>query len=160
MPVLSGIALIAAMAGILWLIAAHISKNAADLQPRIGSDVFNSIVAIRAADDIAHNGPQFYRGLVGAGGDIYVSHVGTDPQRGWYTFAARVPGSERKCTLRWRPADNEMHDPCTDVTYPLDGGSLPHYPTGVTSDGHVEVDLTPGGAPGRGPTVSTGGTTG
>ncbi len=44
--------------------------------------------------------------------------------------------------------------PCTDETFPPDGGDLPHYPTRVTDDGALIVDLTPQGVPGQGSTTT------
>ena len=81
-------------------------------------------------------------------------HVGGNAEVGWVAFDARLPGTARECTLEWDFARDLFVDPCTDETFPPDGGALPHYPIRVTEEGALIVDLTPQGAPGQGTTTT------
>ena len=64
------------------------------------------------------------------------------------------PGALAKRTLEWDSARELFVDPCTDETFASDGGALSHYPTRVTDDGALIVDLTPQGVPGQGSTTT------
>ncbi len=47
----------------------------------------------------------------------------------------------------------ELVAPCTGQRFPQDGTGLARIPWSVDGSGHVVIDLTPGGAPGRGTTT-------
>lgn len=74
---------------------------------------------------------------------IYLSHTGGDHRRNWFAFEARPPGADDGCFLTWDAARERFTAPCTDDTYPLDGDGLRSFPTRVTRDGDLVVDLTP-----------------
>lgn len=157
MPVLAGVAFLVLLFGALWVVAVFLSDNSDDVDIRLGDEVFDTLEAERVAPKIAEDGPLLYQDLlVGGDRDIYVSHVGTDPERGWFAFYARVEGSGRECTLVWDRGAEVLVDPCTQVTYPPTGEGLVQLPTGVDVRGRVVVDLTPEGAPGAGTTTLPG----
>ena len=122
----------------------------------MGDDEFEVGEAVTLAARIEADGaPLLFQDLlVGGSRDIYVNHVGGDPEIGWVAFDARVPGSGRECTLEWDAEHALFVDPCTEDTFPADGGDLPHYPIRVTDDGLLIVDLTPQGVPGQGSTTT------
>lgn len=153
-PVAGGAAFLAILFGALWVVATWLSDNSDEVDIKLGRDTFDELVATRAAPKIAADGPLLYQDLlVGGDRDIYVSHVGDDPERGWFAFLARLEGSERRCTVVWDRSQAVMVDPCTQVTYPLTGEGLTQLPVGVNADGKVVVDLTPAGDPGGGTTT-------
>lgn len=74
---------------------------------------------------------------------IYLSHTGDDHRRNWFAFEARPPGAADDCFLAWDADREHFSAPCTDETYPIDGDGLRSFPTRVTRDGDLVVDLTP-----------------
>ena len=147
---------IAVALGIGALVGMALLTSSGSTEVRLGDDEFEVGEAATLAARIESDGaPLLFQDLlVGGSRDIYVNHVGDDPEIGWVAFDARVPGSERQCTLEWDGGRDLFVDPCTDDTFPADGGDLPHYPIRVTDDGLVIVDLTPQGVPGQGSTTT------
>lgn len=83
--------------------------------------------------------------------DLYVQHVGTDPDRGWIVFAAQVPEEEDGCVWQWQRAQNRFRATCDHgKTLSADAAGVPHYPVKV-DHGKLKVDLRgrPGQAPGN-----------
>ena len=154
------IGLIAAVvAGGLFLALALLTSGS-DTKVRLGDDDFEVGKVDALARRIERDGPLLFQDLlVGGTRDIYVSHIGTDEDVGWIAFEARVPGTDRTCTLVWDNAEKVFTDPCTNETIAADGGDLPHYPTRITDGGVLIVDLTPGGLPGQGPSTTSTSTT-
>ncbi len=150
------LAVIAGVVGIAALVGVALLTSSGSTEVRLGDDEFEVGEAATLAARIEADGaPLLFQDLlVGGSRDIYVHHVGNDADIGWVAFDARVPGSARECTLEWDSTRDLFVDPCTDETFPPDGGELPHYPTRVTDDGAVIVDLTPQGLPGQGSTTT------
>jgi len=150
------LAVIAGVVGIAALVGVALLTSSGSTEVRLGDDEFEVGEAATLAARIEADGaPLLFQDLlVGGSRDIYVHHVGNDADIGWVAFDARVPGSARECTLEWDGARDLFFDPCTDETFPPDGGELPHYPTRVTDDGALIVDLTPQGLPGQGSTTT------
>jgi len=122
---------------------------------RLGDDEFEVGSTRRLAETVAGSGPLLFADLlVGGDRDLRISHLGTDPDVGWYAFDARRPGTERRCNLEWQRVEQQFIDPCTGEVVPADGGDLQQYPLRVTEDGILVVDLTPEGEPGRGTTTT------
>jgi hypothetical protein len=144
------IGVIAAVVAAALFLALALFTSGGDTKVRLGDDEF----------EVGKDGPLLFQDLlIGGTRDIYVNHIGADERTGWVAFEARVPGSDRSCTLVWDQTTQVFTDPCADETVPPDGGDLPHYPTRVTDDGILIVDLTPGGEPGQGPSTTTTSTT-
>jgi hypothetical protein len=139
-----GIALAIVAAFALALLA-----NRGSVDVKLGDDTFVGQDAEEAADRIADAGPILYPDAGGGDRDIYLQHLGDDPDRGWLAFAARPAGVPRECTLRWS-ADDEVFrllDPdgeasgaCDGREVPPDGEGLFQYPVRV-KDGKLDVDL-------------------
>ena len=83
-------------------------------------------------------GPILLPALVGHR-DIYLQHLGTDPEKGWAAFDAAPPGEDRTCDLVWNAGT--FRDPCGGRTYPADGAGLTRYQVTVDAHHHVIVDL-------------------
>jgi hypothetical protein len=150
------LAVIAVVVGVAALVGVALLTSSGSTKVRLGDDEFEvGEAATLAARIDADDAPLLFQDLlVGGSRDIYVHHVGVNAEVGWVAFDARVPGTARECTLEWDGARDLFVDPCTDETFPPDGGGLPHYPIRVTDDGALIVDLTPQGAPGQGTTTS------
>jgi hypothetical protein len=132
LPVLGGIAAIAAIFGLLWVIADH-------------SDVANSVFEFHASAQarlIAENGPAPFPDPLQKGRDIIVNHVGDDVSRGWYAFRRVPPNGAPGCLVYWDGSRQLFVDPCTATTYPPDGSGLTQLPVDVHQD-RVAIDPTP-----------------
>ncbi len=78
--------------------------------------------------------------------DIYLQHIGTNPDTGWYSFRAQPPqyvGRNRSCTWEWRAAQRSFWAKCdhavTTSMPPAPG--LVQYPVQVVNQGNVRIDL-------------------
>jgi len=111
---------------------------------------WNTGSAQSKADEIAKRGPILIPDPAGAQRlPIYISHVGKDPDTGWYVFEARPPGEPDDCFLQWNRSAEEFQgsDTCGDAAYPLDGEGLRNFEATVTKDGDLIVDFTPDDTP-------------
>jgi hypothetical protein len=154
------LAIVAATVAAGLFLAAALLTSRGGTEVRLGDNEFSVGEAKALAKRIDRDGPLLFQDLlIGGTRDIYVNHIGSDDRIGWVAFDARVPGSPRTCTLVWTADQHVFTDPCTHTTVPPDGGDLPHYPTRVTDDGTLIVDLTPGGLPGQGLSTTTTATT-
>jgi hypothetical protein len=123
--------------------------NRGSVDVRLGDDTFVVSDAESAAEQIADNGPILYPDAGSGDRDIYLQHLGDEPEAGWLAFAARPPRTPRECTLVWSAddevfrlldADSERRGPCNGQEYPADGEGLASYPVTVR-DGDLDVDL-------------------
>lgn len=104
---------------------------------------FDAGLAKERAASIAKDGPLLFSDVSGSGQrlPVFVSHDGGDFRTGWNVIGAHLPDTPDDCFLRWSKESAAFEAPCTDVTYPLDGGPLPHYGWEVDEDGHLLIDL-------------------
>ena len=116
--------------------------GSADLDIQIGDGIFRPGPADDLAPAIAEQGPLFLSDLAGGDTDIWITHDGDDPERGWAAFGARPPTAPRDCFVEWQADDEVFVDNCDGAVYPADGAGLPQYAVGVDADGLVAVDLT------------------
>ena len=160
-PVLGGILVIAVVGAALWGVAVYVTdrqrEDAPGFEAPIGDEAFEVGDYERLLARIQRDGAPllFPDLLVGGDLDIYVNHVGPGPQEGWLAFAARRPGSDRSCTLRWERDATRFVDPCTGQAYGPDGAGLPAFPTEITESGDLVVHLRPPGAAATTTTRST-----
>jgi len=147
-PVVAGIAAIAAIGGLLWGVAVYATDRQRDdsrAGTRIGDDAFevqyDELLRRIERDDAPVLFPDL---LVGGHLHIYVNHIGTSPQEGWFAFEAKREGADPTCTLEWKRAEDHFLDPCTQQTFPPDGTGLRQFPTEITEDGDLVVRLRPG----------------
>ena len=90
------------------------------------------------ARTIARDGPLLLPDPQGRSRDIFVQHLG---EANWLAFEARATGAPRQCTLKWEAQGRRFLDPCDGRSYPPDGAGLVSFPTTVTDEGDVVVDL-------------------
>jgi hypothetical protein len=131
----------AVVAGLLFVFVSWLaSTGGVDVQ--LGDDVFRAGRTQERADSIAEDGPILFGDVAGGTRDIYLQHLGDEPDEGWVAFDARRPGAPRECFLQWSPDDREFVDPCDGSVFPADGEGLPRYPVLLVDDGRrLEVDL-------------------
>jgi hypothetical protein len=123
---------------VLWL------SSRDDIRVRLGDDRFQDYDADSGAAEIAERGPILFPDPANRGRDIYLQHLGTDPEQGWLAFDARPLGEGRDCFLQWEPTSRTFVDngECSRTySFPEDGEGLPQYPATVNDDGKVVVDL-------------------
>ena len=107
---------------------------------QLGDDRFEVGPAVDRAEAIERDGPILIPDPASGVRDIYIQHVGDDPEAGWLVFDSRRPEAGRECTLSWDVEEASFLDPCTDEVVPADGEGLRHYPVEVV-DGALVVDL-------------------
>jgi hypothetical protein len=142
-------------AGLLLVFVIHLS-HAKGGKVQIGETEFRIPIKVTSLVKDTAKAPLFFPDARGKTFDVYVSHLGSDPQNGWVAFEAHAPSAGRSCDVVWQPAPRTLRDPCTSATYPEDGTGLLHYPVRIDNSDHLIVDFqsnigaspqTPGTAP-------------
>ena len=101
-PVLVGLGVIAAVFGLLWLIAVVVTHNANESNRRVGADVFEVGRVDRLADSVTRNGPILFPNLVGPAGQrpVGLAHDGASDFEGWRVFSLRPSGNAPDCLVQ------------------------------------------------------------
>ncbi len=127
----------------MWFLFTRATDLAAsgDVDVNLGSSVFEAGKVDRLADDVARTGPLFFPDLVGRDRDIYLQHVGDDPEEGWYAFSVRTRDAARDCFAEWSLEDRNFVDSCSGAVYPENGDGLPPYPVIIDVGGTLSIDI-------------------
>lgn len=142
------------LAGLLvWSVVTFASQNPD--KANLGAPVFRVGNTERLSKEIAERGPFLFQDplSLGRGRNLYIQHLGKDPDKGWSAIEARLPGDEA-CAVTWVRSRNAFVD-CRKEAHPPEGTGLTTYPATV-ANGQVSVDLRTGS--GAGTTSSTAGT--
>lgn len=144
--VLGTLAAVAAAAVLVFFVVRFAARNPDEAN--LGPTVVR-FDADRLGREIAERGPFLFKDPLtrAAGRELYVQHLGRDPERGWTGIRAYASRVTLECLLRWDGPAQRFVDPCTGVSYPADGTGLVTYPATVQG-GTVTVDLRPR-APGQ-----------
>lgn len=128
---------LAASAALLVSVVRFASENPD--RANLGSSVlrFN---AKRLAAEIDERGPLLFKDPLNRDREVYVQHLGDDPDSGWLAVGAYASRVSLDCLLRWDASPPGFLDPCTGRRHPPDGTGLTTYPATVTR-GTVAVDL-------------------
>ncbi len=120
-PVLAGLGVIAALFGVLWIVAVVITSNADTVQPRSGSQVFAVGRVDRLADSVAASGPILFPDLVGPAGQrpVGLAHDGTTDFDGWRVFSLRPTGNAADCLVQLDRQTKKLVD-CDGRSYAVD----------------------------------------
>jgi len=121
----------------------------------LGSNVFNVGNAQRLSREIDERGPFLFQDplSLGRGRNLYIQHLGDDPETGWSAIEARR-ADDGTCAVTWS-LDREVFVDCRGAQHPPDGTGLAVYP-GTVEDGQVRVDLRSTSRPGADPTPPAG----
>src|SRR4051794_27031551 len=90
---------IAIVAGVLLLVFIVHTASKPSSKVHLGSNLYQVGPTKSLADTIAKDGPVLNQALIKGGPDIFIQHLGSDPEVGWRVFEAQVAGSSRQCTL-------------------------------------------------------------
>ena len=123
---------------VIWAVVRFASENPE--KAGLGDSVFEVGQAERLSRAVAEDGPFLFQDPLsrGRGRNVYIQHLGDDPDTGWLAVEARLP-DDPACLLEWNPAAEAFVD-CRHGRHPADGAGLTTYPADVT-DGQVSVDL-------------------
>jgi hypothetical protein len=133
-------ATVLAIAVLFAVMLVYLADNGKDV--RLGDNQFNDLNAARTAQRIRNDGPIQFPDVSGGGRVVNLSHVGDDPQTGWYIFDARAAGAARDCILDWNRDRQVFVDRCdANHTFPLDGGGLHQYAVRVDTRGRLVIDF-------------------
>lgn len=137
-PVVASALALVLSALVIWAVVRFASENPEEAG--LGDSVFEVGQAERLSRAIDEDGPFLFQDPLsrGRGRNVYIQHVGEDPNSGWLAVEARLP-DEPGCLLEWN-ADAEAFVDCRNGRHPADGNGLTTYPADVT-DGQVSVDL-------------------
>ena len=141
----AGRALAVAAAGVVVAlgiaVAVSVMANRGKVEVRLGDDTFQGADAENMADEIAEGGPIIFSDVAGGDRDIWLQHLGDDPDAGWYAFDVHPPGAPQDCVTEWNERKKSFVANCgDDQEFPADGEGLPQYPVKV-EDGNLDVDL-------------------
>ena len=113
-----------------------------DVQINIGDEVFAPGNIDRLSADIeAQSTPRLFSDPSGGDRDIWLQHIGDQPESGWYAFAVRPADAPRDCFVQWQVEDQEFTYNCDDRTFPADGTGLFQYPVSIAANGEITIDL-------------------
>ena len=126
---------------VLFVVAIPSLTESGNVKVNLGTDTFSPGSAEARAESIAEEGPLLFSDVASGQRDIYLQHLGDDPEEGWLAFDARRPGQSRDCSLEWVAEEDHFVDPCDDTVVAADGGDLLHYDVVVTEDGDVVIDF-------------------
>jgi hypothetical protein len=136
-----GTGAVAVLALILFL-AATVLSNRNSTELRLGDQTFQGGSAERLAKEIEDRGPILYPDVSGSKDrDVVLQHLGSNPNKGWYSFRAQPPDKGRECTWEWQADEQLFRAKCDpSLTAPANGEGLERYPVRVR-DGKLDVDL-------------------
>ena len=123
---------------LLYLVVGFASRNPE--QVNLGPKVFRVGSATRLAREVERRGPFLFKDPLNREREVYIQHLGQDPNTGWSGIRAYASQETIKCLLRWERDPERFVDPCTNQSYPADGAGLTIYPATV-ENGVVSVDL-------------------
>lgn len=122
---------------LVWLVAATVGSDRTTT--RLGDDRFEDVRADRVVAAVDEGGPIFYPDLAGGTRDIWITHVGDDPLRGFLVLSARAPDSG--CLVQWDADAGDFYDVCDEsVRFPAEGTGLATFPVEL-DDGRLVIDL-------------------
>lgn len=113
-----------------------------DVQLNIGDQVFGPGNVDRLSEDIeAQRTPLLLSDPSGGDRDIWLQHIGDQPETGWFAFAVRPPDAPRDCFVQWQVNEQLFAYNCDDRTFPADGEGLFQYPVVIAGNGEITIDL-------------------
>jgi len=136
---------VAAVAIVLIAVVAvfvALAASRGDVEINLGDERFNAGQTERLAEEIDDGGglPFLYQDLVGDDRNLFVQHLGDDPEEGWIAFGAFDP-DDPTCAVLIDREEKVLVNECDEsITYALSGEGLRQYPTAVEG-GRIYVDV-------------------
>ncbi len=111
-PVLGGIVLFAVIGGLMWGIAAFISRGGSDATERLAPNTFEIGNVVGLAETVANSGPLLFPELGTAIGtrSIVVDHTGSAPDNGWRVYWAYPADRDASCVVEQVPGTADFID--------------------------------------------------
>ncbi len=138
---LVGLGALATLATIIFLVSRLGTLGGGSAPVEAGSSAFNLGDATELAATIEGDGPLLLPDASGGERDVWLQHLGGEPDQGWRAFAVRPEGSPRDCFANWDAERSEFVDTCNQTAYPANGEGLKQYPVLITTEGTVELNL-------------------
>jgi hypothetical protein len=112
LPVLGGIAVLAAIAGFTWAIAAYIAGGGSDSSDRLAPSRFTIGDVESLAETVAEQGPLLFPELGTAIGrrSIVVDHDGPTPADNWRVYWAYPADRDASCVVEQVPGTSSFVD--------------------------------------------------
>lgn len=100
-PVLGGLVVLVALAGLTWAMAAFISSGSAETSERLAPRQLFLGAAVNRAADVERGGPLLFPGLNTSRGErsLVLDHTGDDHTRGWIVYAAHPADRGPQCGI-------------------------------------------------------------
>ncbi|MEQ8842454.1 MAG: hypothetical protein RIB98_15835 [Acidimicrobiales bacterium] len=118
-----------------------VARSSETVQVQLGDTQFDAGFIGRQSEEIAARGPILYADAGSQGQrDIYVQHIGDDPEVGWLAFSVRRPADPRDCSAAWDPdrrtftLQSSTDVACDIVTFNELGCGLERFPVGVVGE--------------------------
>jgi len=108
---------------------------------QFGDAVVSPGKAETLAEIVVENGPLLLPDATGGSKDIWLHHIGEDPNEGWYAFAVRPLKAQLECFADWQPDSQTFVDTCDETTYPETGDGLRQYLVSITDEGDLTINL-------------------
>jgi hypothetical protein len=124
---------------VVFILAIPNLTESGQVEVQLGPESYDAGPAAERADEIADRGPILLPDVASNDRDIYLQHVGDDPNSGWFVFDAREADASRDCTLEWRGAARTFYDPCDGSSIGETGDGLTQYTVEVTDAGRVVI---------------------
>lgn len=137
-----GVAALLGLLAIVFLVT-RLDQLGGDSEQRlqVGEPIFSIGEAAVVAEAIETQGPLLLPDAASGNRDLWVQHLGTDPERDWAAFAVRQPGSSRDCFANWDTENENFVDTCDGTVYPANGEGLEQYAVSVDPDGALTINL-------------------
>jgi hypothetical protein len=132
-PVLAGLAAIAVIFGIVWLLAWWQARNL-----DISDARFQPGPVRLLAERIAEDGQPIVFPAAEGTKSLAIWHEGSDVDTGWHTYTVNSP--DLSCDKLLQFDDGELVDQCTAARYPLTGKGLAQFDWEVTLNGTLSIN--------------------
>jgi hypothetical protein len=129
---------------VVFVLAIPNLTESGQVEVRLGPESYDAGPAVDRADEIADRGPILLPDVASNDRDIFLQHVGEEPDAGWYAFDAREAQASRDCSLEWRGAARMFYDPCDGSSVNEIGEGLTQYSVEVTEVGRVVITFREG----------------
>lgn len=111
-PVIAGLVVLAALAGLTWAMAAFISSGSAETSERLAPRRLFLGAAVNRAADVTREGPLLLPGLNTSRGErsLVLDHTGDDHTRGWIVYSAHPADRGPDCAVEQVRRTKEFTD--------------------------------------------------